>query len=83
LGSSRVQRCWSAELERYRTAFREIMEELLSAEPTMFANATPDGLAAVAVSWIHGCAVQAMIDRGRFDADEYLGAVQGMIERLG
>jgi AcrR family transcriptional regulator len=72
----------SAELERYRTAFRAIMEELVQAEPTAFAGATADGLAAVAVSWIHGCAVQAMVDPGNFDTDEYLAAVRGMIGRL-
>lgn len=68
----------SEELERYRTAFRAIMEELLLAEPAAFAGVTADGLAAVAVSWIHGCAVQAMIDPVHFDADEYLAAVRGM-----
>lgn len=73
----------SAELERYRTAFRAIMEELLLAEPTTFAGATADGLAAVAVSWIHGCAVQAMVDPQHFDTDEYLAAVRAMIGRLG
>jgi TetR/AcrR family transcriptional repressor of bet genes len=72
----------SAELERYRTAFRAIMEELLLAEPTAFAGATADGMAAVAVSWIHGCAVQAMVDPDHFDTDEYLGAVHVMIGRL-
>ncbi|HUH12240.1 MAG TPA: TetR family transcriptional regulator C-terminal domain-containing protein [Longimicrobiales bacterium] len=72
----------SAELERYRSAFRAIMEELLLAEPAAFAGATADGLAAVAVSWIHGCAVQAMIDPYHFDTDEYLTAVRGMIGRL-
>jgi AcrR family transcriptional regulator len=73
----------SAELERYRAAFREIMEELLLAEPAAFAGATADGLAAVAVSWIQGCAVQAMIDPGHFDTDEYLASVRSMISRLG
>ncbi|MEX0893068.1 MAG: TetR family transcriptional regulator C-terminal domain-containing protein [Gemmatimonadota bacterium] len=72
----------SAELERYRSAFRAIMEELLVTEPAVFAGATADGLAAVAVSWIHGCAVQAMIDPDHFDTDEYLTAVRGMIGRL-
>jgi len=72
-----------AELERYRTAFRVIMEELLLLEPATFSGATADGLAAVAVSWIHGCAVQAMIDPGHFDTDEYLSAIRGMIGRLG
>jgi TetR/AcrR family transcriptional repressor of bet genes len=72
----------SAELERYRAAFRTIMEELLTAEPN-FAGMTADGLAAVAVSWIHGCAVQAMIDPEHFDTDEYLTAVRGMVRQLG
>jgi len=73
----------SAELERYRSAFRAIMEELLRSEPAAFAGVTADGLAAVAVSWIHGCAVQAMIDPQHFDTDEYLTAVRGMIGGLG
>lgn len=73
----------SAELERYRSAFRAIMEDLLDAEASAFAGVTADGLAAVAVSWIHGCAVQAMIDPHHFDTEEYLTAVRGMIGRLG
>jgi AcrR family transcriptional regulator len=72
----------SAELERYRAAFKAIMEELLHAEPGAFLGVTADGLAAVAVSWIHGCAVQAMIDPGHFDTDEYLAAVRGMVGQL-
>jgi hypothetical protein len=60
-----------------------IMEEMVRAEPTTYVGATPDGLAAVAVSWIHGCAVQAMVDPERFNGDEYLAAVRGMIGRLG
>jgi TetR/AcrR family transcriptional regulator, transcriptional repressor of bet genes len=73
----------SAELERYRAAFRSIMEELLAAEPGLANGATADGMAAVAVSWIHGCAVQAMIEPVHFDTDEYLTAVRGMIGKAG
>jgi AcrR family transcriptional regulator len=71
-----------AELDRYRTAFRAIMEELLQAEPAAFAGVTADGLTAMALSWIHGCAVQAMIDPEHFDTDEYLAAVRGIVGRL-
>jgi TetR/AcrR family transcriptional repressor of bet genes len=71
-----------AELERYRTALRAIMEELLQAEPAAFAGVTADGLSAMALSWIHGCAVQAMIDPEHFDTDEYLAAVRGIVGRL-
>ncbi|HSK19952.1 MAG TPA: TetR family transcriptional regulator C-terminal domain-containing protein [Longimicrobiales bacterium] len=79
----RIRTRISAELERYRSAFREIMEELLLSEPAAFAGATADGLAAVAVSWIQGSAVQAMIDPQHFDTEEYLTAVRGMISRFG
>lgn len=72
-----------AELERYRAAFRTIMEELLLAEPARFAGATADGMAAMAVSWIHGCAVQAMVDPGHFDTGEYLAAVRGIVGQPG
>jgi TetR/AcrR family transcriptional regulator, transcriptional repressor of bet genes len=74
-----VQTRISAELERYRQAFRSIMEELLESAAPGFDAATADGLAAAAVSWIHGCAVQAMIDPGAFDTDGYLAAVRRMI----
>ncbi|MFL5381560.1 MAG: TetR/AcrR family transcriptional regulator [Longimicrobiaceae bacterium] len=72
----------SAELARYRAAFRTIMEELLQADPARFVGATADGMAAIAVSWIHGCAVQAMIDPARFDTDEYLAAVRRIAAQL-
>jgi TetR/AcrR family transcriptional regulator, transcriptional repressor of bet genes len=71
-----------AELKRYRAAFRSIMEELLLAEPATFAGATADGMAAVAVSWIHGCAVQAMNDPEHFDTDDYLAAVRTIVGQL-
>jgi TetR/AcrR family transcriptional regulator, transcriptional repressor of bet genes len=76
-----IRRRISAELERYRQTFQAIMEEILMEDPAAFNGATPDGLAAVAVSWIHGCAVQAMVDPDHFDTDEFLSAVRGMIRR--
>jgi TetR/AcrR family transcriptional regulator, transcriptional repressor of bet genes len=72
----------SAELERYRTAFRTIMEELIQAEPATFGGVTADALAAVGVSWIQGCAIQAMNDPDHFDTEEYLAAVSGTFQRL-
>jgi TetR/AcrR family transcriptional regulator, transcriptional repressor of bet genes len=72
----------STELERYRAELRAVAEEVLRTEPAAFGGVTPDGLAAVAVSFINGCAVQAMIDPGRFDIEEYLAAVRGMVGQL-
>jgi TetR/AcrR family transcriptional regulator, transcriptional repressor of bet genes len=72
----------SEALEWYRNAFRASIAEMLEAEPVVFAGITADGLAAVAVSWVQGCAVQAMIDPDHFDSDEYLAAVRGILGQL-
>ena len=72
----------AAELERYRAAFRENIEELLRAEPATFAGVTAEALAAVAVSWMQGCALQAMNDPEHFDTGAYLAAVRGLVARL-
>lgn len=69
-------------LTTYRAAFRELAAEVLRADPARFTDATPDGMAAVAVSLVHGCAVQAMIDPDHFAGGEYLPAVQELIDRL-
>jgi TetR/AcrR family transcriptional repressor of bet genes len=72
----------AAALERYRAAFRALAEEMLPANAPNGTDVTPDALAAVALSLITGCAVQAMIDPDHFDTGAYLAAVEGLIERL-
>jgi AcrR family transcriptional regulator len=69
----------SAELDRYRAAFRTMTAEMVRAEATRSTGVTADGLAAVAVSFVNGCAVQAMIDPGHFDIGQYLAAVEGVL----
>jgi len=69
----------SAALERYRAAFRPLAEEVLHAEGARFPGVTPEGLSAIAVSFINGCTVQAMIDPDHFDVGEYLASVQGIL----
>lgn len=71
-----------AELDRYREAFRPIAHDVLRAEPGRFVGVTPEGLSAVAVSFIKGCAVQAMIDPENFDIEEYLAATNGLLGQL-
>jgi hypothetical protein len=39
-------------------------------------------LAALAVSFIKGCAVQSMIDPDNFDINDFLGAMQGLLGQL-
>ena len=77
-----IQAKISVSLRDYRAAFRSLTDDVLRAEPARFAGVTSEGLAAVAVSFINGCAVQAMIDPDHFDVEEYLAAVQGILGRL-
>ena len=70
------------ELDRYREAFRPIAAEVLAAEPVRFPEVSAEGLAAVAVSFIKGCAVQAMIDPDDFDIEQYLTATEGLLARV-
>lgn len=51
----------------------------MEAEGARFPGVTAEGLAAIAVSFINGCAVQAMIDPDHFDVGEYLASVQGIL----
>lgn len=71
-----------AELDRYREAFRPIAEQVLAAEPDRFSHVSPEGLSAVAVSFIKGCAVQSMIDPDNFDIDDFLAAMKGLLGEL-
>ncbi|MGH7615821.1 MAG: TetR/AcrR family transcriptional regulator [Gemmatimonadaceae bacterium] len=74
----RIRAKMQAELDRYREAFRPIADEVLRAEPARFAGVTAEGLAAVAVSFIKGCAVQSMIDPANVNIDEFLAATGGL-----
>jgi AcrR family transcriptional regulator len=69
-------------LDRYRAFFRNIAEEAFRLEPGRSGAAAPTGVAATAVSLIIGYPVQAMIDPDKFDIEEYLQAVQGIIGQL-
>lgn len=78
----RIKRRMQAELDRYREAFRPIAEEVLAAEPERFADVSAEGLAAMAVSFVKGCAVQSMIDPKNFNIDDYLAATKGLVGQL-
>lgn len=78
-------------LESYRAALASLALPLLTdelvasrgrraAEPESVVTA--DGVASVAVSLIHGCALQAVIDAKGFDVRQHFTAAAQMIERL-
>ena len=77
-----VRETMRVEFDRYRDAFRPITTSVLLAEPERFRGVTPEGLAAVSVSFIKGCAVQSMLDSS-FDIDQYLAAAEGLMAQYG
>lgn len=74
-----VQERLRREFARYRAAFRPLAAAVLDDHPAHLPPVTADGLAAVAVSFIKGCAVQSMIDPEHFDIAEFLAAAETMI----
>jgi TetR/AcrR family transcriptional repressor of bet genes len=69
------------DLDRYREAFRPLAQAVLEAEPTLFPGVTANGLSAVIVSFIKGCAVQSLIEPD-LDLGEFLGAAEGLLAQL-
>jgi len=82
-----------AALEAYRSAFRDLAEVVIAAGGSSSSNGsitpstrttpvTADGVTAVAVSLIHGCALQAVIDPKGFDVRQHFDAAAQMLDRL-
>lgn len=69
-------------LERYRTFIRQVTTELIAREPEAFAGMSPQGLAAIALSLVEGCAIQAVIDPAGFDVDIYLTNIEALFTML-
>ena len=80
-------------LETYRARLLALAEEVLHGAARPPANAstastpatlsTAEGLAGVAVSLVHGCALQAVIDPKRFDADQHFDAAARLLDAWG
>ena len=80
-------------LEEYRAALKGIAESVVAGEMAPLARrgavkpgangaATSEGVAAVAVSLIHGCALQSVIDPKGFDVRQHFDAAGQMLDRL-
>jgi TetR/AcrR family transcriptional regulator, transcriptional repressor of bet genes len=79
-------------LEQYRDGFKDLADAIVNGEfKTSRRRASGDvdertaivnGVAAVAVSLIHGCALQSVIDPKGFDVEQHFDAAAQMFERL-
>ena len=79
-----------AALDAYRAAFHMLGGEVVNAELSSTVNrsqqkndpVTVEGIAAVAVSLVHGCALQGVIDPKGFDVHQHFAAAAQMLDRL-
>jgi len=77
-------------LDEYRAAFKQIGAEVVNAELSNTSNrahqgtdpVTVEGVAAVSVSLVHGCALQGVIDPKGFDVHQHFAAAAQMLDRL-
>ncbi|HEY2851899.1 MAG TPA: TetR/AcrR family transcriptional regulator [Gemmatimonadaceae bacterium] len=88
-----IRRRVGAALDRYRRAFRAVSETIAPEDrPTRRrttgsersnTHAVSDGLAAVAVSLVHGCVLQAVIDPKNFSVLQHFETASGLLDALG
>jgi AcrR family transcriptional regulator len=79
-------------LEQYRDGFKDLADAIVNGEfkssrrrasgDVDERTAIVNGVAAVAVSLIHGCALQSVIDPKGFNVEQHFGAAAQMFERL-
>jgi len=88
--SAKVRQRVRVALEAYRAAFKDIAAEVVNAELAQSVGrarqandpVTVDGVAAVAVSLVHGCALQGVIDPKGFEVHQHFNAAAQMLDRL-
>jgi len=69
-------------LAKYRQEFRALAGRWLAASGAPCNRATADGVAAAAVSFVHGCAIQAVIDPAGFDLKAAFSVLDVLAEQL-
>jgi AcrR family transcriptional regulator len=66
-------------LDRYRDAFRPLAEAVVRSDPERYAGISADGLATVASSFVEGCALQVVMDPGRFDVERSMATLAALV----
>ena len=66
-------------LARYRDALTPVTRALVAADPARYAGVSPEALAMVASSLLHGSAVQAAMDAESFGVDSFLAALRAVL----
>lgn len=68
-----------AALDRYRDAFLPLARDVVEGDPERYAGITAEGLAAVAASFVEGCALQVVMDPSAFDVERSMGTLAALV----
>lgn len=66
-------------LDQYREVFRPLLDEVLQANAKVMPGVNAESLAAVCVSFVEGCGVQAIMDPDNFDVESFMTCVEALI----
>jgi TetR/AcrR family transcriptional regulator, transcriptional repressor of bet genes len=83
-----IRRKLNAALEAYRAAFADLARAVIDAERNSRSGGppqpgvTPDGVASVAVSLVHGCALQAVIAPREFALQPHFDTASRLLDHL-
>ena len=66
-------------LDRYRASFLPLAEAVVRDDPARYAGVTPEGLAAVAASFVEGCALQIVMAPEEFDVERSMATLAALV----
>jgi TetR/AcrR family transcriptional regulator, transcriptional repressor of bet genes len=66
-------------LERYRDSFRPLAAAVVEGDPDRYRTVTAEGLAAVAASFVEGCALQIVMDPTQFDVERSMATLSALV----
>ncbi|NUQ19693.1 MAG: TetR family transcriptional regulator C-terminal domain-containing protein, partial [Gemmatimonadaceae bacterium] len=74
-----IRRAIRHALDRYRDSFTPLAQGLVSSDPERYAGMSAEGLAAVAASFVEGCALQIVMDPAQFDVERSMATLASLV----
>jgi hypothetical protein len=66
-------------LDRYRASFLVLAAAVVEGDTERYAAITAEGLAAVAASFVEGCALQVVMDPTQFDVERSMATLTALV----
>ena len=74
-----IRRTIRLALDRYRASFVPLAEALVASDAERYSSVTAEGLAAVAASFVEGCALQIVMDPTQFDVERSMATLASLV----